>query len=87
MLINVAVSLELRDRFTPSGWVGIATTNVAWDTAGREEPDVDDIAGPLCGEYTAAVGVETITIRSGAGVLNVAALVAGLAGRIDIAIR
>lgn len=62
MLVNITVSLELRDRFTPSGWVGTATINVAWDTAGREEPDVDDVAGPLCGEHTTTVGVKTIAI-------------------------
>ena len=62
MLIDVTISLELCDRVTPSGRVWTARTDVAWDTTGREEPDVDNVTSPLRGEYSAAVGVETIAI-------------------------
>jgi hypothetical protein len=63
VVIDVAVwSVEDGIRCWPCRWVGFAQTNVGWNRASGEEPDLDGIRCPFHGIDTAAVCVEARTI-------------------------
>lgn len=84
--INIAATLELRNRFSPSRGIWRPTANISRYRPSRKEPNVDLRARPLGSVYTTANRVETGTVGLGVLVLDVTAGVAALAGGVIPAI-
>lgn len=83
---DVAISQKLRDGRFPRRRVRVTGFEVWWGGAAREEPHEDVATGPFGDEDAASVGVEVGTVRERALILNVAARVGRLAGRVDVAV-
>lgn len=64
------IATEVLNRSAPSAWVWVATVNVPWIVGSRETPDFDGVFGPLHGENTSAVVVETLTVLRGVSVCD-----------------
>jgi len=65
MRANIAcVIVESEDWFTPGRWVGCLVGDIAGNIIAREEPDLDSATGPLMGEDTTTLFVETCAIRA-----------------------
>jgi len=84
--VDVAVTLELGRGRSPAARVRVPAGDVPRDAAAGEEPDADGAARPLGGIHSAPDAVEAGTVGLGAGRLDAAAGVVGLAGGVDVAV-
>lgn len=86
MVVNVAAALELRQRSSPTGRVGLLALDVAGNLASREEVDADGGRVPQSGVNAASVGVEAAAVCSGVTGQDLTASIGRLAGRVDVAV-
>lgn len=86
MSVNVAAALELRQRSSPSGRVGVLALDVARNLASRKEVDADGGRVPQCGVDTASDGVKPIAVGVGVTGQNLTAGVVPLTRRVGVAV-
>src|SRR3984885_4493838 len=87
MCVHVEAALEERVWNSP-GVTGIwvARGDIARNCPAREEPDLDEIRGPLCRVYTSIGGVESRAKSQALGVCNLASRISALAWGVDITV-